>query len=446
MKKNSKLFSPLNDFYIYDYYSLINDKIKVQFIESLPFLTYPNGLPCYEANSYLLYKLKLGYSQKNGGSYRIFANHLTHFIRFTFRNKYIKNFSQYDNSLFSIFLDSLQDNDNIRSNNQIIRIAYQVIDFLFYISRLYNLEYFIGIGNAYKISLISRKTKRTNSRYKFESTYFHPSFPPSSSYKKRYPVSLNDYNKLLAFLNKNNNEALRLRNLCLIQALENTGGRRTEVCSLSLEALKTALKSSSSSPLLELINLKSIHSKKSRLVPVSRNFLLNLKFYIQYYRNPIMKKKNIHHDFIFISHTTGEPLKPDSLTVYMNNWSLHANLSTIVCAHMFRHRFITEKFKALILEHNLSHIDEFRKILLNTNRLKQIMLEWTGHSSIESLDNYINLAFEELIEVDKVKNKILVNSSIYFMDKHINNLEKSLDNNLPIDKSTLRELLSQLRY
>ncbi|MDV4247874.1 site-specific integrase [Acinetobacter baumannii] len=446
--KNKKLYSMVSNLSLPNYLSTSKQDIKFFNIDALPFLIYPNGVPCYEANSYLIYKLKFGYSQKyNGGTYRIFANHLTHFIRFTFYCKKIENFSQFDNNLFSDFMDYLQDDPDVRSNNQIIRIAYQAINFLFFIAELYNLNNFIGIGKNNKISLSSKnkKVSRENNKLRSPPSYFHYSFPPPSPQRKRYPVSLDDYNKLLNHINYSLNEPLRLRNLCLIQALENTGGRRTEVCSLSMKSLRSALKSESASPLLEIINLKINRLTKTREIPVSRTFLLNLRFYVHYYRNPILQKKGINHDYIFISHTSGHPLQPDTLTTYMNNWSKEANLSSQVCAHMFRHRFITEKFKSLILEHELTNSDEFRKMLLNTYRLKQIMLEWTGHRSITSLDTYINLAFDELSEIDKLKEKILTTPSNHVINSHIKFLENSLNNNFPIDPIILRELLDQLK-
>lgn len=446
--KNKKLYSMVINFSLPNYISTSKQDIKFYNLDALPFLLFPNGIPCYEANSYLIYKLKFGYSENyNGGTYRIFANHLSHFIRFTFYCKEIENFSQFDDNLFSDFMDYLQDDPLVRSNNQIINIAYQIIDFLFFIGELYNINNFIGIGKNNKINL-SNKNKnvyRDNNKKNSNPNYFHYSFPPPSPKRKRYPVSLDDYNKLLNHINNSDIEPLRHRNLCLLQALENTGGRRSEVCSISMNSLRSALKTDSISPLLEIINLKNNRLTKTREIPVSRTFLLNLRFYVQHYRNPILQKKGINHDYIFISHTTGHPLQPDTLTTYMNNWSKDANLSSKVCAHMFRHRFITEKFKSLILEHELSNSDEFRKLLLNTYRLKQIMLEWTGHRSITSLDTYINLAFDELSEIDELKERILATPSNHVINTHINFLENSLNNNLPIDPIILRELIDQLK-
>ena len=55
-------------------------------------------------------------------------------------------------------MDYLQDDPFVRSNNQIINIAYQIIDFLFFIGELYNINNFIGIGKNNKINL-SNKNK-----------------------------------------------------------------------------------------------------------------------------------------------------------------------------------------------------------------------------------------------------------------------------------------------
>ncbi len=71
-------------------------------------------------------------------------------------------------------------------------------------------------------------------------------------------------------------------------------------------------------------------------------------------------------------------------------------------------------------------------LLRNTYQLKQIMLEWTGHRSITSLDTYINLAFDELSEIDELKERILSTPSNHVINTHINFLENSLNNNLPI--------------
>lgn len=442
-----KLYINLTNSKIINYYSIVNEKIQIEKIESIPFFFYPNYTPCYEANAYILYKLRFGYSQRNGGSLGIIANHLSHFIRYTFNSPNINSFINYNDNLFSNFIEYLQLDEAKRSNNQIIRIAHQVIDFLFFIADLYSLNSFIGVGKSNRINLFLRKKNKINFGAVYSSYYIHYSFPSPSPLKKRYPIILDDYKKLLNYIDSKEDEGIKLRNRCLIQALEHTGARRDEVCSLTISSIRTALKSTSNSPLLEITTLKSKIGKKIRLVPVSRTFLLNLRFYIQYYRNNILKKiyKNtLPHDYIFISHTTGKPISPDTLTTYIHTWSKKANLSTQVCAHMFRHRFITERFKALILEYDVDNKDDFRKVLLNTNRLKQILIEWTGHSSIHSLDTYINLAFDELTKISEIKKNFIPIENDKFTKERLKFIKDLIEKNRNIDPMLLYEFLKSL--
>ncbi len=444
---NKKLYINLTNSNIINYYSIVNEKIQIEKIESIPFFFYPNYTPCYEANAYILYKLRFGYSQRNGGSLRIIANHLSHFIRYTYIMPKITSFINYNDSLFSSFIEFLQIDKSRRSNNQIIRIAHQVIDFLFFISDLYNLKSFIGVGKSNRINLFLRKKSKNNFGSTYSSHYIHHSFPSPSPLKKRYPILLDDYKKLLNYLDDIQDEGIKLRNKCFIQALEHTGARRDEICSLTVSSLRSALKSTSDSPLLEITTLKSKIGKKIRLIPVSRSFLLNLRFYIQYYRNTILRKiytNTLPHDYIFISHTTGKAISPDTFTTYINTWSKKANLSTQVCAHMFRHRFITERFKALILEYDIDNKDDFRKILLNTNRLKQILIEWTGHSSIQSLDTYINLAFDDLTKISEIKNNFILLQNDKFTKERLKFIKDLIEKNRNIDPILLYEFLRSL--
>lgn len=88
---------------------------------------------------------------------------------------------------------------------------------------------------------------------------------------------------------------------------------------------------------------------------------------------------------------------------------------------MFRHRFITKLFVALIEQHAFENVDDFRRALLDTETMKQKVQQWTGHTNLASLNIYINLAFEETANfkqtydavvlrqiVDSVKNQIAI--------------------------------------
>jgi hypothetical protein len=81
---------------------------------------------------------------------------------------------------------------------------------------------------------------------------------------------------------------------------------------------------------------------------------------------------------------------------------------------MFRHRFITKLFVALIEQHEYENGDDFRRALLDGETLKRKVQEYTGHTSISSLEPYIHLAFEEVARfgstLDLIKAKLAVES------------------------------------
>lgn len=59
---------------------------------------------------------------------------------------------------------------------------------------------------------------------------------------------------------------------------------------------------------------------------------------------------------------------------------------------MFRHRFITKLFIDLILTHQVTNEDEFRRNLLNTEIFKIEVTQWTGHLDANSINDYLHLA------------------------------------------------------
>ena len=76
-------------------------------------------------------------------------------------------------------------------------------------------------------------------------------------------------------------------------------------------------------------------------------------------------------------------------------------------AHAFRHRFITEKLKDYIREHqSIYGDDEIKKMLFSTDMLKTKLKEWTGQTWSNSLDVYIHLAFEELSGFKEIEDRI----------------------------------------
>ena len=49
--KNKKLYSMVINFSLPNYISTSKQDLKFYNLDALPFLLFPNGIPCYEANS-----------------------------------------------------------------------------------------------------------------------------------------------------------------------------------------------------------------------------------------------------------------------------------------------------------------------------------------------------------------------------------------------------------
>ncbi len=86
---------------------------------------------------------------------------------------------------------------------------------------------------------------------------------------------------------------------------------------------------------------------------------------------------------------------------------------------MFRHRFITKQFVNLIKQYKYENQDEFRKALLDTNTLKQKIQQMTGHKNLNSLDTYIDLAFNEVFNTKTVLDKISVANAYESFDSQL---------------------------
>ncbi|WP_288366457.1 tyrosine-type recombinase/integrase [uncultured Acinetobacter sp.] len=454
---NSMLYRNLKGVELYDYYSPLTKKIQYFHIESVPYFFYPNNKPCFEANFYIINKISRSSGKINHGTLKIYSNHISHIIRYIYINN-IQSFTDLNNESFSNFIKFLQfekknSNKNfLRTNNQVISIGRQCLDFLRFVGELYNLENFIGESEAYSILVKIKKHLRKN---RFSSSLSHSSFPLPSNKQKRYPISNDVASKIYKHVTQNPNIGLRIRNTCLIDSLEQTGARRQEILLIRVEDVRLALQSELICPMLQLRTLKT-RKELFRVIPVPKTYLQNLSLYIRRIRKKIIEKTiglNNDHGYVFISHSTGKPLSPDTFTTYMHKWASEINLNGQAFAHLYRHRFITEKFKCLILEHQINNPDTFRQLLINTHKFQQIIQQWTGHTSLESLNVYINLAYSDLSNIDQtIENVIskvdlaLITEKINILTEFINSSDLSSEEKVFEITFSLQALASDLKH
>ncbi len=118
-----------------------------------------------------------------------------------------------------------------------------------------------------------------------------------------------------------------------------------------------------------------------------------------------------------------------------------------VSPHMFRHRFITKLFVALIEQHHFENSDSFRRALVSTEDFKRKILEWTGHRNILSLEPYLHLAFREISGVETSERLVLARFALDSFSSNLEVLESDLEQGDDPKRAAtrIRDLISALR-
>jgi integrase len=386
---------------------------------NIPFIKWPNGHPCNEANAYMIYLWSKNLSRRTrGGTISTYAKNISPLIRFCFVNNI--RFIDLSDNRFTLFINSLnikgKRGEIVRNTNTILNIGRRCIDFLNFIGDFHLSNTFIGTN---KCSIIINKKNfkiRVKSGLKNRCYWHHSSFPQPSPVKKRSPISLNVVKKLKQAALQTKNKHIRLRRKVMIYAYEITGARRVEIANLKINDIKKALSYEDSSPLLEMMTAKN---GNARLIPVPRGFLQECLFYIDNSRKRIIRNtiglKN-DHGYLFINHQTGMPLTPETMTGEINRMCKAMNIdSSLGHGHLFRHGYITRIMVDLISRHNINNKDEFRRALLNVESLKLELQQYTGHRNTSSLDTYIDLAFHEITNYKETLDSVMLKRSAEMM-------------------------------
>jgi len=230
----------------------------------------------------------------------------------------------------------------------------------------------------------------------------------------------------------------------VISLLEHTGARRSEIIEITVSDIRNAM--NMSFPLLRLRTLKR-GTYSERFIPISRVVLSEAKKYIQFARRISLRNfKDTEHDRLFVQEKTGKPLGACSITNEMIQLRSHAGIEEKVCAHMFRHAFITNLFVLLIKRHKFKQKDDFRSALLNSKKFLYDVMLWTGHKDPLSVERYIHLAFAKLDGYEDIVSSAHIIRTNRIYDQAEELLLNALKNGMPVDEY-VRELekLKQLR-
>ncbi|EGQ7919736.1 tyrosine-type recombinase/integrase [Vibrio parahaemolyticus] len=393
----------------------------------IPFVTYSNHVPCYEANAYIH---KLIVRNLKSDTIRGYAHDIIHLVHFIEKQPLLSRFSQLTDATFTLFIQSLQAErtplgELKRRNNSVIKIAHTCLDFLQFVQDFHDLSAFIGKDKSNSIQMLEKPYKRKQEGYKgfIEGVKVtHTAVPTKDEIKKRHPVSEDDALRVWEFIKNQKNKDKRRRDMALYTAMEQLGGRVSELHLIKMSDYEEARRTG----MLTLTTLKRRDDKTTRKIPVPHLLLSVIADYIKV-RKKSMRKKKVQHDYLFISLTTGQPLSADSWTTYMNAWKKKLGIEGELHPHLWRHAFSTDKLKELILAaKEVNDKDDFRKHLLHTQTFKMQLQQWTGHTNLSSLDTYIDLAFADIHGYTEVYNAVSLKSSVELAKRQIELLEEQI--------------------
>jgi site-specific recombinase XerC len=416
---------------------------------TLRFISYSDGSPCIEANMFLH---TIARRSKGGAksTLRTYSGRITHLVNFVERQPYLKKFSDLSDASFRHFIQTLQterkSNGQLkRVSNTVREIALTCVKFLYFIREFHDLSHFIGTDKSNKIMTEEKVyyTSPEGVKYKVPRlSIIHDAIPEKNEEKRRLPVSANTALKVWRHISNQENIPKRRRDCALYRTMEKLGARVQEIHLITLKDFQNAQKSGNN-PYISITNLKRRGDSSNRNIPVTKAYLREIAKYVNI-RNNIIRKKGIKdHGFLFISINTGKPLKSSTWTKYFNIWKKELNIKGQLHPHLYRHSFVTDKLKEIILQHTeCTDADSFKRTVMHTENFKMKLKEWTGHTNISSLDIYIHLIYDDVNGYAKVYNTLSIKDSISIVEQELDLLNKQLKVKVLTPSKCIAELQS----
>lgn len=431
---NAKLFQLTDSNFTLPLYVDSNRQVACTPAQDIPMLSWPNGQWCFPANLYMVELYRRGLSRKNsGGTLASYAANISHLLRFCYQKKL--NLIDLTDNEFSRFIEQLQKERSQlaperkrRNANTVIGIGRICLDFLTAVGRIYQDDMFVGPNGricAEQREFELSKGPRDSGFRLIRNSWHHRSFPTPDPVNRRLPISSTSIRKLQeAVLPSSTSVYLRKRRYVMLKLLEITGGRRSEVAALTVDSVLKASNMAGEAQ-LKLITAKRRGGEDDvRYVPIARHDVAFLiEFIIKNRRHVVRSTCGLQADdgYLLVNKKTGRKLRPNTITQEIALLAKAAGITEKCCPHMFRHRFITKLFVALIEQHKFENQDDFRRALLETEAIKRKVQELTGHKTPSSLETYINFAFEEVANFKKTYSIVTARGVI---DSFRSNLEQ----------------------
>lgn len=403
--------------------------------DNLPMVIWPDGSWCLQANTFMRELFEKGLSRRNrGGTLAVSAAHISHLLRFCW-NRRVDPIDLTDNQFHEFIGDLIKEtrtrdpSHKRRDANSVIAIGRSCLAFLESVARQAGDTGLMGQSGRIRACIRQHVIpgKSSSTPFRVIHYYDHPAFPNPDPKRKRMPIAtanIEEMRKAVAKISTSSHQ--RARRHTTLKLLEVTGARRGEIALLDVDSLRKA--SQMEHPMLRMPTLKKRGGKlKYRYLPVSRADLDFLLQYVDVHRRSVIRrmlKGKPDHGILLVSETTGMPLQPNTITDEVRKLAHAAGIHEKACPHMFRHRFLTKIFVALIEQHAIENTDDFRRLLIDSEDLKRKVAEWTDHADLSTLDRYISLAFDEIGNYRRVYD--LTNAGLA-LDSFMGSLDAEID-------------------
>lgn len=449
--ESSQLFTPIPNLRLYDYLS--QDKLHTLDGSNMPFMAWPDGSPCLQANAYMI-KVRMqsgrggnGPSRMGtkGGTFGEYAGQISHLIRFCYYNKL--SFIALSDDDFCRFIDGLRIEKKPNKPKQLKRtertitsIGRRCLNFLAYVGNMNGMRNFVGVEGTISIQMVDSIYYRNGKAFRRSSVH-HGSFRTVSAKKTRKPIGEATIAKLRDAIDEiSTSEFLCNRRHMMISLFEELGARRAEIQAITVDQIIAATKVKK--PIIAINTLKRGGMGITRELELSPAMVDELMNYIRGDRRTIMKRFRDmpDHGFLFVTERGGRPLGIDTITTEFSVIRRAAGIEEQACAHLFRHTFCTNIVAKLIAETQALGPDSFRQTLMTNKMLAERAMSMSGHATLESLLDYVDSAF-------RVKSKyeqIIHNVEVAKMYENYRKREKRLLEELKKGKISQEQYIKRL--
>ncbi|CAH1598135.1 MULTISPECIES: tyrosine-type recombinase/integrase [Vibrio harveyi group] len=395
---------------------------------------WPDGTTCFPVEMYLAYLVsesEVTITKEDGGTVGTYASSLSHLVRYCYQHNvdfWELTTSHIDELISELVAEKKSDGLTRARNNDTIThtILPKCVAFLKWFQTEHcPTQYLIGVDAPKKRYQIKLKVvqKRGRDGRNFGPSEVFPTRLPTSATKSKAPIAASVIKRLWDTLNDTREEMqlnsrlsqkfdekdqrehldyMYHRRRIQLELLEATGLRPKELVripySLNVEHIEGAR--------LEIPTYKR-EEARFRVIPLERSVAMRLDLFMSLYRQNLIKRllkyelvssESEIDDVIYLNPETGKSVKQSAAYMDFRRLSKRANIETKTCQSMFRHRFITNMVKL----HLVSFMD--KSPLKNSHNfndkdyetiLKKVAT-FTDHKDPKSLNDYIDLAWEEL--------------------------------------------------